>query len=96
VLGLLVVTWWAVRWVRRRPAVARMYGAGEASRAVRTIAWLVAAGAAGALLNGLRAVHRGPVTLLGYAAVGAMDALAVALIIFGSVVGSSRVIQSSR
>jgi Domain of unknown function (DUF4184) len=90
VLGLLVVTCWALRWVRQRPAPARTYDSREASRAARIIGWLVAAGAAGVLLNGLRAVHRGPVTLLGYAAVGGMDALALALIVFGLVVGSRR------
>ncbi len=96
VLGLVVVAGWALGWVRQRPLSARTYGPGEASRAARIVAWLFAAGAAGAVLNGLRAVHRGPVTLLGYAAVGGMDALALALVIFGVVVGSSRFSQSHR
>jgi hypothetical protein len=94
VLGLVVVTCWAIRWVRRQPASARTYQAGEASRATRIVALLVVAAAAGALLNGLRAVHRGPINELGYAAVGGMDALTLALVIFGLTTKSGQSSQS--
>lgn len=83
ILGLASVAVWVWRWVARQPRSARVYNGQSGPRAARLIAMLLAAGAGGALLNGLRASSRGIAAGLGYAAVGGMAALAIAFTVFG-------------
>jgi hypothetical protein len=86
VLGMAVVALWVGRWVGRHPVSARSYNTQSRQRALRIVAMLLAAGAAGAFINGLRGMSRGIAAGLGYAAVGGMAALAVAIVVFGLVV----------
>src|SRR4051812_43237396 len=83
--GIVVVAVWVWRWLQRQPRTARVYSNGSGARAVRILILLLAAGAGGAVLNGLRGISRGAAAGLGYAAVGGMAALAMALLIFGLV-----------
>jgi Domain of unknown function (DUF4184) len=83
ILGIAAVGIWFWRWFRRQPSSARGYTGHSRVRAMRILAMLLGAGVAGALLNGLRGYPRGIAVGLGHAAVGAMAALAVALLIFG-------------
>lgn len=70
--------------------MARAYSSSESKwRAIRAVAILLCAGELGALLNGLRAVPPDSWLGLGYAAVGGMAGLALALVVFGLVVRPS-------
>jgi hypothetical protein len=86
ILGITAVTIWAWRWFRRQPRSARIYDQKSGSRALLILGMLVAAGAGGAFLNGLRGLSRGPAVGFGYAAVGGMAALGIASLVFGLVV----------
>lgn len=86
ILGVAVVALWVWRWIGRHPGSARSYHGQTRQQAVRIVALLFAAGAAGAFLNGLRGMGHGIAVGLGYAAVGGMAALAVALVVFGLVI----------
>jgi hypothetical protein len=83
ILGFAAVFIWLWHWVRRQPPGARVYSGQAGARAARILALLLTAGAAGAFLNGLRGMPRGIAVGLGFAAVGGMAALAVALVVFG-------------
>jgi Domain of unknown function (DUF4184) len=83
ILGIGVVGIWVWRWFRHQPPSARVYADHSGLRAMRVLAMLLGVSLTGALLNGLRGIPRGITVGLGYAAVGAMAALAVALVIFG-------------
>jgi hypothetical protein len=85
ILGIAAVTFWLWRWVRRQPLSARVYGGRSGARAVRILGMLLAAGAGGAVLNGLRGISRGIAAGFGHAAVGGMAALGIAVVIFGLV-----------
>jgi hypothetical protein len=85
IVGLAAVAVWVGGWIRGQPSSARSYTDGSGFRAVRILAMLLAAGAAGAVLNGLRGMHRGLGAGLGHAAVGGMAALGIAVVVFGFV-----------
>jgi Na+/melibiose symporter-like transporter len=80
---LTLVAAWAWRWIDGHPAVARRYEPEGGRRAARIVATLLVIGATGALLNGLRGRPEGVAASLGYAAVGGMVSLVVALVAFG-------------
>lgn len=83
VVGLTLVAVWARRWIGGRPAAARRYEPEAGRRAARIVATLLAIGTTSALLNGLRGMSEGVATTLGYAVVGGMASLVVALVAFG-------------
>lgn len=90
IVGLIALVVWVWRWLTRQPAVARAYGSSESKwRAIRSVAMLLCAGELGALLNGLRGLGRAAWMPPGYAAVGGMAGLALALLVFGLVVRPS-------
>jgi Domain of unknown function (DUF4184) len=91
ILGLVAVAVWVWRWIERQAPNARVYRGQSGRRAVRLLAILLATGAGGAFLNGLRGVSHGMAVGLGYAAVGGMAALAIALLVFGLVVRQPKV-----
>ncbi len=86
VVGLAMVVAWVTDWVSDQPPELRVYTPAQRMRAQRIVLVLLAAGTLGAVLNGLRGVRHGLAGNLGYAAVGGMAALAVALTVFGVVV----------
>ena len=86
VAGIAAVTVWLLRWVRRQPQSALVYEGQSRARAVRIVAILLAIAAAGAVLNGLRAINRGIAVSLGYGAVGGMAAMLLAFVVFGLLV----------
>jgi hypothetical protein len=86
ILGMAVVALWVWRWIRSQPLSARAYSSQSGQRAVGILTIFLAAGAGGALVNGLRGLSRGLAVALGYAAVGGMAALAIALVVFGVMV----------
>jgi hypothetical protein len=85
VAGIIVVAVWLWSWLQRHPGTARVYSSGSGARAVRILTLLLAVGAGGALLNGLRGISRGIAAGLGHAAVGGMAALAIGFLMFGLV-----------
>lgn len=82
-LGGTVVLAWALRWLRRQPAAAFVFGPGQALRAWRAAAVLLGIAAIAGVANGLRGLHRGFPIALGFAAVGVMSGLAVAVLAYG-------------
>jgi hypothetical protein len=84
IIGSLVVLRWAMSWLRRQPEEARKYSSAEWSEFLRTAALLLSVSVAGSVANGFRGISRGPVAVLGYAAVGGMAALILALLVLGS------------
>jgi Domain of unknown function (DUF4184) len=90
IIGSLVVLWWAVSWLRRQPEEARKYSPAEWSEFRRTATLLLCVSMAGSVANGIRGMSRGPVAGLGYAAVGGMVALILALLFLGWVRNNER------
>ena len=85
VIGLIAVGLVFWRWVAAQPRAARHVPAGDRAWRIRDMGLLLAAGVVGAGMNTLRP-HPSTISwTLGYAAVGAMAALAVALVAYGIV-----------
>ena len=82
-LGLAAICYCLQRWVRSRPHADRVFAPGQQRRLMRTIAVFFLITSCAALLNGARAYGRGAAIVLGYAAVGWMDGLVLALVVFG-------------
>jgi membrane-bound metal-dependent hydrolase YbcI (DUF457 family) len=82
-VGAILLCLVTLRWIRGRPASARRYGPGEATRPVSVLVLVGLAAGAGAVLNGSRVLDRGAAPGLGYAAVGAMAASSIALLGYG-------------
>ncbi len=86
-VGLIALVVWVRRWLSSQPAMALAYSSSESKwRAIRSVGILLCAGELGALLNGLRGLGRAAWMPPGYAAVGGMAGLALALVVFGLVV----------
>jgi hypothetical protein len=83
IAGLTLVAAWAWRWMDGQPVAARRYEPEGGRRAARIVTALLVIGVTGALLNSLRGRSEGVATSLGYAAVGGMVSLVVALVGFG-------------
>jgi len=84
-LGLVLLFLWSRRTWRRFPREARQWEPGQCVRLVTTVLALVLVATVGGLLNSYRAWDGGPVPMLAFGAVGAMDAVAASLIIIGIV-----------
>jgi hypothetical protein len=78
--GLILLALWAARALTRIPPELKRFDPGQRARALRTAAALLATSAAAGVLNALRAQGRPLAVLLGYAAVGCMVGLAIALL----------------
>jgi hypothetical protein len=89
VVGGAVVVGWALRWVRRQPRGARRYPPGGAGRAGSVAVGLAAFALAAGALNALRAQPTTVSTVAGYAVVGAMTGLVVALLAYGARLGAA-------
>jgi hypothetical protein len=87
VLGLLAVFAILWYWVAKQPRAARQVPPGERAWRVRETGFLLLAALAGAALNASRSHPPGRAWTLGLAAVGAMSALALALLLYGIVDG---------
>jgi hypothetical protein len=83
VIGLVTITLAAARWALRQPPAARRFDWEQAFRGLAVAAALVGAAALGAVANAARALEHGVAQALGFAAVGGMAALALALLAFG-------------
>jgi hypothetical protein len=83
VVGLLVVAAILWKWVAAQPPEARHVPAGERAWRVRDAGLLLLSATAGAALNSARPHPSSISWSLGYASVGAMAALAVALFAYG-------------
>lgn len=83
VIGLIVVVAILWQWVASQPKVARFVPVGERAWRVRDAGLLLLSGAVGAWLNGSRPHPWGLTWTLGYASVGAMSALTIALLAYG-------------
>jgi hypothetical protein len=84
VVGLLIIFYWIVTWLRRHPPGTRAFTAAHVSRITRIAVVLVGIAAVCAVLNGFRADRDNVGLVLGYVAVGGMDGLAIGLLVFGS------------
>ncbi len=84
-VGLVALVIWARRWLGRQPPAARAYTDEARSRAIRVVAMLLCAVEMGALLNSWRGFGRPDWLVAGYAVIGAMVGLALALLVFGLV-----------
>lgn len=84
-IGLVVVGAIVWRWVASQPKSARHVPVGARAWRARDAALLVSSGALGAVMNVSRAHPSGPSSTLGFAAVGAMAAFALALLAYGIV-----------
>jgi hypothetical protein len=82
-LGTLATLAWALLAVRRVPLEGRRFAPGQALRTALVVAALLLATAAAGVFNGMRPRHFGFTARVGYAAVGMMDGLALALLVFG-------------
>jgi hypothetical protein len=82
-IGLIVVVTILWRWVASQPKAARFVPVGERAWRVRDVGLLFLSGAVGAWLNSSRPHPWGLTWTLGYASVGAMSALAIALLAYG-------------
>jgi hypothetical protein len=85
VVGLLVVAAIVWQWVRSFPGSAFHVPAGERAWRIRDVSLLLLAGMTGAILNVSRDHPAGWPWTLGFAAVGGMAALAVALLAYGTI-----------
>jgi len=85
VIGLVVIVAIIWRWVMGQPSAARHMPVGEVAWRVREVGLLLLAGVLGAGLNASRVHQPGIELTFGLAAVGAMSALAVALLAYGIV-----------
>ncbi len=83
VLGLLAVVAILWHWVAKQPKAARRVPVGERAWRLREAALLLLSAIAGAILNVSRSHPPGRAWTLGLAAVGAMSALALALLVYG-------------
>jgi hypothetical protein len=83
VLGLLAVVAILWFWVAKQPKAAAQVPVGERAWRVRETALLLLSAIAGAALNAARSHPPGRAWTLGLAAVGAMSALALALLVYG-------------
>jgi hypothetical protein len=83
VVGLVAITIAAARWVCRQPPEACRLTPGQASRSRAVALALLGAGALGAVANAARGLQDGVAQALGFAAVGGMAALALALLAYG-------------
>jgi hypothetical protein len=83
IVGLVTIGYWISRWVSRFASDERHFAAGQATRAARTSVALLAFGAVCGLLNAARVSDRGFAVALGYAAVGSLVGLSLALLGFG-------------
>jgi hypothetical protein len=81
--GLAAIGWLVGRWVLQRPVGARRFARGQAQRAIAAAVVIGAIALASLVLNSIRAREAGTEMMLGYAAVGAMDGLALGLFAFG-------------
>ena len=96
VLGLLAVVVVVWRWVAAQPRSARLVPEGDRAWRVRDVGLLLSAGVAGAAVNVLRP-HPSTISwTLGYAAVGGMAALALALLVYGVTDAIRQRIRSAR
>jgi hypothetical protein len=82
-IGLIIVAVILWRWVASFPQAARYVPVGERAWRVRELGLLMLSGVLGAVLNVSRPHPRGLSWTLGLAAVGALSALAVALLAYG-------------
>jgi hypothetical protein len=83
VLGLLAVIAILWHWVAKHPRAARHVPVGERAWRAREAALLLLSAILGAVLNASRSHPPGRAWTLGLAAVGAMSALALALLVYG-------------
>jgi hypothetical protein len=83
VAGSIVVLASIGRWLGRQPRADLRFAPGQWPRTILAASFLLGATAAGALANGLRGASRGAMVAPGFAAVGAMAALAIALLAYG-------------
>lgn len=81
--GAIVVAWVAV-WARRFPPGAWAFAPGQAARSLGVLITLAGVAVAAGLLNGLRAIPRGAAHASGFAVVGAMAGLALAVVGYGA------------
>jgi hypothetical protein len=84
-IGLLVVAAVIWQWVRTFPRSAWHVRAGERAWRIRDASLLLLSGMMGAILNASRDHPPGWSWTLGFAAVGGMAALAVALLVYGTI-----------
>jgi hypothetical protein len=80
-VGLATLCFAAGRRVLRQPPQARRFTADHGARSVRTATVLLSAVALGSITNATRVLADGPIQALGFAAVGGMATLAVALVV---------------
>jgi hypothetical protein len=90
VVGSIVVLIAIGCWLGRRSREDLTFAAGQPARAILVAVALLGAAGAGAALNGARGASRGVAPALGFAAVGAMAALAIALVAYGLVARTRR------
>ena len=83
VIGLIAVAAILWRWVAAQPKAARYVPEGERAWRLRDAGLLLSSAAVGAVLNALRPHPPSISWTLGYASVGAMAALALALVAYG-------------
>lgn len=94
--GLAVLFLWAKRTWNRFPATARRFEPAQLASLITSALCLLAASTVGALLDGERAMGAGLIPVLAFAAVGAMDGAAIALLaigIFGRLGKNKRAMQ---
>jgi hypothetical protein len=89
-VGAVVVLASVAGWLRRQPASARRYTPAQRTHSARTAGALLSVAALASLANGARVLPASVSLVLGYAAVGAMSGLAVALFTYGLWVASRR------
>jgi hypothetical protein len=83
VLGLVAVVAILWRWVAAQPSSARYVPEGERAWRVRDLGLMLSFSAAGGVVNTMRPHPHTISWTLGYAAVGALAALALALLVYG-------------
>jgi hypothetical protein len=90
VFGSLVIVVAVGRWLAHQPPVDFRFAPGQRPRAIAAARFMLGATGLGAVVNGARGASHGIVITLAFAAVGAMTALAIALLTYSLATTSLR------